>query len=478
KRVLIVDDNSTWREVLENLLRTFQLDVVVADSGLEALVRVGECLKKPFDLILMDWHMPGLDGIETAKLINESCASIGGAPPTVIMVSAFRHESIVNLAKDVGIQTFLQKPVNPSVLHDVLSEFFAGGNPTLYSKGWQEPVTLKTKLPALQGKSILLAEDNSINQEIVLGLLDGSGINIDVAGNGRQAVELWGRKCYDLILMDLQMPVMDGYEATKIIRKGSLGIPIIALTANAMADDMEKTQLAGMNDHLNKPIEVEKLYELLLHYLADKKDLGVLQGAGEKESGGSCADNLLLTAADFHFIDIRKGLTHLAGNESLYVQILKSFVEEFSGVEINLEDFDQTSRTIHTLKGLSANIGALSLNEICHEFEGHPDAVLLPQLYERLQQVIDEIENNLVLEINCDEAPGAGLSDEIFAQKIGIFKVALARRRSRECLPVLEDLRQYKLNKAQKLCLDSLDKLVKARDFKAARAFLDGGRWC
>ena len=470
KRVLIVDDNSTWQEVLENLLCSFGIEVVIADSGQDAIAKLDRC-KEPFDLILMDWHMPGLDGIETTRLINSECSS-SEPPPTVIMVSAFRQEGIVKLAKDVGIEIFLQKPVNPSVLHDVLSEIFAEGGKSLPRNAFSERASLKDELLALQGKTILLTEDNSTNQEIILGLLDGSGIKVDIADNGHQAVELSRAKNYDLILMDLQMPIMDGYEATRYIRERELEIPIVALTANAMACDVEKTHLAGMNEHLNKPIEVEKLYDVLLRYLGGEAAEGELQDGGEKIV--SEATPKIFATENFHSIDIRKGLSHLADNEALYVKILRSFVEEFRGVELDLKDYDKAARTIHTLKGLSANIGAQTLYQVCLELEERPDEIMLPQLYDQLQQVIDEIESNLAVEHDGDSTSEEKIGDNLFDEKIDALKVALLRRRSRECAPIIEELKQYRLDPTQEERIEGLEKFVKARDFKAAVALLEG----
>ncbi len=469
KRVLIVDDNSTWQKVLENLLHTFAIEVTVADSGQDAVAKLNNCRNNPFDLILMDWHMPGLDGIETTRLINRSCVLHGGPPPTVIMVSAFRQESIVALAKEVGIHKFIPKPVNPSVLQDLLCEVFVDDSPDLYLSQELKPASLKDELMRLQKKVILLAEDNTINQDIIIGLLDGSGITVDIVSNGRLAVKQCREKGYDLILMDLQMPVLDGYAAAKLIREFDQEIPVIALTANAMAGDVEKTHLAGMNEHLNKPVDVEKLYAVLLHYLAGKP----INRKGKNRNEAISEDAVPALAADFKLIDTQKGLSHLVGNVKLYKKILQNFVAEFKGLEIDLQD-QESARTIHTLKGLSGNIGAAVLQQTCRELEEHWDAGLLPQLYEQLQCVIAEIEHNIPAENSFDADFDEKIEGTFFTEKIADLKVALARRRSRECVPLIEEIKQYQLSSVQKELLLGLDELIQARDFKAALTLLEG----
>jgi len=138
----------------------------------------------------------------------------------------------------------------------------------------QTTVNIQDEICSLKGSNILLAEDSRTNQQLILGLLEDSGINIDIANNGQEAVELFKNKNYELIIMDLQMPVMGGLEAVKMIRMIDKNIPIIALTANAMVEDVEKTKQAGMQAHLNKPIEIEKFYATLLRYISKKQEAG------------------------------------------------------------------------------------------------------------------------------------------------------------------------------------------------------------
>ncbi|NOR57399.1 MAG: response regulator, partial [Sulfurimonas sp.] len=277
KKALIVDDNESWHKMLANTLEIFDIKVEHAYSGKDAISKVANC-KSKYDVILMDCNMPELDGLETAKVIQESCGRCNKRDncnriisPTIIMLNSFRRESVVKLARDVGIDIFLQKPINPSILNDVLSEIFLDIIDIKESDENKENF-LKSDIQTLEGSHIILSDDNSTNQEIILGLLKHSGINIEIANNGEEAVEIFKANPtkYELIFMDLQMPVMDGYTATEIIREIDKDIPIIALTANAMKEDVKRTLQAGMNEHLNKPVEVEKLYGILLKYISKK----------------------------------------------------------------------------------------------------------------------------------------------------------------------------------------------------------------
>jgi CheY-like chemotaxis protein/HPt (histidine-containing phosphotransfer) domain-containing protein len=327
----------------------------------------------------MDWNMPLLDGIETTKKINTLCQQ--DKVPTIIMVSAFKQQSIINLAKDVGIDIFLQKPINPSILNNVLSETLLGNKAISFSEKIES--SLKYDIQKLQGGKILLVEDNLINQEIIIGLLDHSGIKIDIANNGKEAITLFKANHYEVILMDLQMPIMDGYEATRIIRVEDKKLPIIALTANAMREDVAKTHAIGMNEHLNKPIDVEKLYKVLLKYLSKKtlEDDPIIHKE-EREI------NLKETPS----LNIEIGLFYFANNKKLYFKILKSFAKDYKNLNLDNLSTDDFKRATHSIKGLSANIGATTLNIISLELDESQNKALLPKFYNELTHVILEIE--------------------------------------------------------------------------------------
>lgn len=388
KKVLLVDDNNTWHEILGNTLEMFGIEVEHAYGANEAIKKAYEC-EGSFDLILMDWNMPELDGIEVTKIIQEMCLNCSKKgvcskklPPSVIMVSSFRQESIVKLAKEVGINIFLQKPLNPSILNDILSELFLDDIDKQHFSSPKDNETLENNLKTLKGSNILLVEDNKINQEIILGLLEDSGINIDIANNGKEAVDKFKEKKYQLIFMDIQMPIMDGYEASKLIREINKDIPIIALTANAMAEDIEKTKAIGMNEHLNKPIDVEKLYETLYKYIHNKIDVV------SKED---------IIVPNFVNINSTLGLKHLAGNKKLYLKVLNAFYNDYNDLNLEELNLENLIRITHTIKGLSASMGAINLSEIAKEIENTQNKNLFPQFYEELNRVCDELSS---LQIN------------------------------------------------------------------------------
>ena len=317
----------------------------------------------------------------------------------------------------------------------------------------------------LKNSNILLVEDNRVNQEVIVGLLDNSGINVDIADNGKVAVELYKKNSnkYELIFMDVQMPVMDGYEATKIIRGINKEIPIIALTANAMKEDVDKTSKAGMNGHLNKPIEVEKLYEILLKYISKKSPFQTNTIDMKSE----------LELLNFDTIDSELGLRHLAGNKKLYIKILGDFHNNYR--DYNVDDLEDAefSRAIHTLKGLSANIGAISLCNITKEIDESQDRTNLTPLYFELGKVLEELKfttnedrlkNNEKIEITDTKR------DELFSQ----LKEVVNTNRPQSCKVVIEELTRCILSDKDTELFNNVEKLIKKYKFKEAVSVLKG----
>ncbi len=302
--------------------------------------------------------------------------------------------------------------------------------PALAAAGTLSPSGVPGWSRGLAGRRLLLVEDNPINQAVVLGYLEGSGLRVEVAADGQEGVRRFQGSAFDLILMDMQMPVMDGLEATRRIRALDPRIPIIALTANAFAEDVARTRAAGMNTHLSKPIDLGHLQAVLNHYLAPQSGLGDPNRQGlvspgkpfspqnqvppEKPfppqnqvlSGGSIPPRgPAEDSAPFH-LDPTAGLALMGGKDQLYRRILDQFAASYAHLELDLSD-PEARRTLHSLKGLSANIGAQPLRERTAALEASLDPTLVPAFRQELAAVVDAIRRYLA-SARGDESPGVG----------------------------------------------------------------------
>jgi two-component system, sensor histidine kinase and response regulator len=257
--VLVVDDNEVNRKILTRLLDRWQMQAVVVDGGRAALAAVGraEAAAAPFQLILLDAHMPEMDGFELARRIHETPSLAGSV---VMMLSSARHVEDADRCCEAGIRRYLVKPIFPDELQQaILSELQGSVAPA----GWKTTAALEMRSgPALR---ILLAEDNVVNKKVAARVLERRGHSVTLANNGVEAMTLCARDTFDLILMDIQMPEMNGYEATTAIRdlerKTGAHIPIVALTAHAMTGDQDHCLAAGMDDYISKPIHLEELLQ-------------------------------------------------------------------------------------------------------------------------------------------------------------------------------------------------------------------------
>ncbi|MEA3315468.1 MAG: response regulator, partial [Campylobacterota bacterium] len=266
----------------------------------------------------------------------------------------------------------------------------------------------------------------------------------DIAQNGVEAVELYtnNKDKYELILMDLQMPIMDGYEATKQIRDKDKNIPIIALTANAMKEDVQKTKSIGMNDHLNKPIDVEKLYEALLKYISKKEDI--------KISNKNDVNEVITSELNFKHIDTKIGLGHLIGNNKLYIKILEKFFTDYKELNLNNLDEENYKRVLHTIKGISASIGAMQLNIISKELEVSYSNFLVNKFQDELKLIINELDIFFTLNKSNNKENNSIEKPEIEQEKRDILLNNLYESADmmelEQCQKILEKLSLYKLN--------------------------------
>ncbi len=352
-RVLVVDDNPGAREVLAEQLSSLPFSVDQAGSGAEAIAAVQGSAASPYRIVFMDWKMPGMTGIEAARLIK--ALPDDKNKPAVIMVTAFGRDDVRQEAEQAQLDGFLVKPVGASALVDTIMQVFA---PEEAREAGQ--AASQAHSHDLTGARLLLAEDNEINQQIAVELLEGAGAQVVVANDGREAVEKFLASpagSFDIVLTDLQMPEMDGYEVVRRIRADAERgkVPVIAMTAHAMAEERERCMAAGMNDHITKPIDPDAMFSTLLGWLPRRAASTRSVAAAEARPEPALA---------IAGIDTAGGLRRVAGNHDLYRRLLEKYVEGQAGAEQALRaaleagDRATAERIAHTVKGVSGNIGA------------------------------------------------------------------------------------------------------------------------
>jgi len=277
--VLVVDDNRTNRRILEGMLKRWEMKVTSVEGGAEALAQLCAALEsgKPYGLVLTDMHMPGMDGFALVERIRERPEL---STATIMMLTSAGHRGDAARCQELGVSAYLLKPIRQSELREAVAR-------VLGAKEQKGAIPLITRYSLQDAREpsgslrVLVAEDNLVNQRLVTRLLEKKGHFVVVAGNGREALEALEKESFDLVLMDVQMPVMDGFEATAAIRKreGGKGIrvPVVALTAHAMKGDRGKCLAGGMDGYLTKPIRPQQLDELLEKYLARRAETAEAQ---------------------------------------------------------------------------------------------------------------------------------------------------------------------------------------------------------
>jgi signal transduction histidine kinase/CheY-like chemotaxis protein len=377
-KVLVVDDNATSRDILQEMLESFSFEVALAASGAEGIAALERAQEdKPFELVVMDWKMPGMDGIETSKRIKQH-QGLGKIPP-IILVTAYGGEEVRQQAEAVGLEGYLLKPVGASMLFDAIMQAFGELVPVtsrIAPKHEQEAEALRN----IRGAQLLLVEDNEINQQVAQEILEGAGLKVTLATDGREAVNAVKETCFDAVLMDVQMPVMDGYTATREIRnlKSEIrNVPVIAMTAHAMAGDEDKSLQAGMNGHVTKPIDPDQLFATLQKWIKPVEERTIAQESltapegiqthdtpGEPDQKAPAEEDLPESLPGF---DLATGLSRLMGNKRLYRKLLLDFGAKYGAVAGEVREalagknFDEAHSLIHTLKGLAGNLEATNL---------------------------------------------------------------------------------------------------------------------
>jgi signal transduction histidine kinase/CheY-like chemotaxis protein len=518
-KVLVVDDNATSRSIFQEMLESFSFEVTMAASGQEGLTELEKASdSQPFELVIMDWKMPGMDGIEASKRIK-SHAGLSKIP-AIVMVTAYGREEVMQQADEVGLEGFLLKPVSPSMLFDATMQAFGEAVPEISRitpKKDQEAQALKY----IQGARLLLVEDNEINQQVAKEILEGAGLNVTLANDGQEAVNAVKEGNYDAVLMDIQMPVMDGYEATRKIREWECGIgnaeggkdsesnsafriphsefkgiPIIAMTAHAMAGDEDKSLDAGMNGHVTKPIDPDQLFVTLQKWIkpvaeriVDPKSLPASGGSPEIDAPAKTGqvepvkDDLPDSLPGF---DLAAGLSRLMGNKKLYRKLLLDFGANYGGVTSDIRealkvgDFEQAHSLVHNLKGLAGNLAATDLQAAAVEMEklvkGQTAAAAsenelnqkLSELERALEHAMDAVQilgplaEKKTIESTADEIPA--LPPELVQEVVDRINAAAEMGDMMEIKSIAEDLK-FESEAAAPFC-DRIIQLAEDFDFE------------
>ncbi|HKY90650.1 MAG TPA: response regulator, partial [Nevskiaceae bacterium] len=463
-RVLVVDDNPTSREILTRYLGSFRFEVVAVDGGRAAL-RALSTAGRPFGLVLLDWKMEDMDGLACANAIR--ALPLAGEPPKLVMVSAYAREELLAQVDAFRFDGFLLKPVNPSLLFDAILGAFGQSLPVGVITTDAREVEAGR---GLAGLSVLVVEDNAINQQIAFEILEGVGVRVTIANHGREAMDWLDRARFDAVLMDMQMPVMDGLEATRALRADPRfhDLPIIAMTANAMQQDREQCLAAGMNDHVAKPIDVPELFRSLAHWTG--RETVPLRTVAR-----IAAPPELIGIDGF---DVHNGLKRFGNDLQRYRRLVRRFVESEGGATGTLKtavrrgDWAAAHRQMHSLKGLAATIGATRLSEAAAQLEdvlraGRVEEALVQRLDAELTRVVDPLEEWL----------GNGYTQVVAAARSDIRRLldTLSRQLAEDdtaAAETLDELGTAMAGHPQEIRLAGVRRALGDYDFEAAQAAL------
>jgi signal transduction histidine kinase/DNA-binding response OmpR family regulator/HPt (histidine-containing phosphotransfer) domain-containing protein len=563
-KVLVVDDNATSRSILQEMLESFSFEVALAPSGEEGITELENASAgKPFELVIMDWKMPGMDGIEASKRIKNHQGL--NKIPAIILVTAYGREEVMQQAGQVGLEGFLLKPVNPSILFDSIMQAFGEAVPETSRMAHRHEQEAEV-LEHIRGAYVLLVEDNEINQQVAREILEGAGLVVALATNGQEAVNAVKENNYDAVLMDVQMPVMDGYTATRKIRefenrgqktedrsqrsddggqKSEFGVgnkigknsdlksdsashpsapspqsseldpqissnqhpessiqhpvPIIAMTAHAMAGDEDKSLQAGMNGHVSKPIDPDHLFATLQQWIKPggiRSRVKQAQVPPARNASDQAERDEVQLPESLAGFDLAAGLNRLQGNKKLYKKLLLDFGAKYTLEAAKIRDaldagdLKQAHSLIHNLKGLAGNLAAIELQAASAAMENlvkgqhinPPSAVQIDQKFAELQNAIDQaLESVLTLGRSNQENICKLSEEEIIdipaelaqdiakriraAVEMGDVTTLIAiageiKARSDSCIPLSQQIIQM----AEDFDLDGIQKLAEALD--------------
>lgn len=407
--ILIVDDNEAARLALRETLCCFQFPPTMVTSGKAALSQMRESIANdvPFDLILMDQRMPEMDGIETTRQLQNILTETlpKNQFPKIIMLTAFSNQELILAAKGVGIDILLQKPIDNATLFNAIMEVFNREN-LMSSSAKRNYQTVSEEVSIqLGGARILLVEDNAINREVAREILTHVGIFVEEAYDGQEALRMIRLAHYDAVLMDIQMPVMDGITATHLIRQSSdfQALPIIAMTAHAMLDMQNEGLAAGMNDYVTKPIEQAELFAALVRWI--KPQSAHKKAAILPEPVAKLEKRELSSPKSIHGIDLPAALARINHNHNILRSIFTEFRKNYAQSAAQLREFldggrkDDAKNLAHAIKGVAGNLSAhdlfnatLALESALKEDQQQEWPTLLNNFEDTLTVVLHSIE--------------------------------------------------------------------------------------
>ncbi|MEO5334827.1 MAG: response regulator, partial [Magnetococcus sp. YQC-5] len=473
--------------------RGFKFTTSSVDSGEAALdeLLTAHAMGTPYHLVFMDWRMAGMDGIQTVQEIHQKFAGLD-AVPKIIMLTAFGKHTIQQSAEKSGVDLFIHKPVTRVPLFNAILEVFGE---RVMDDQHAEVAVLNEELEAsmkIGGARVLLAEDNTINQLVARELLERVGVTVEIVDNGQEAVWRLESGSFDAVLMDVQMPVMDGHTATRTIRTNPkfASLPIIAMTAHVLESAREESLASGMNDHLTKPIDIKQLYGVLTHWINPD---GANLRFGRPPHGVTrmvCATGLLPKVMEG--IDLKSALLRLGGQEAFLKSMLLRFTEHANignqiQAALQCEDFDTARNLAHMMTGIAGNLSAIRLQKAAHDVEVaieqgliQQESFLVVELVQALQQVLNAIQvlQPPVEQLPVDQPVGEARSDNTLdLEQTAIDPIlkelsSLLELRDTDAELTLETLKQVMNRKSWQNDLQKLEERIQKMDYPGAQVFL------
>ncbi len=414
QKVLVVDDNATNRDLLDQVLYTWQVEHGLAATGPAALRALNDAVGegRPYSIALIDMQMPGMDGVRLGATIQDN---VQLAATRMVLFTSQGRRGDAKKMQQAGFTGYLNKPINQSELYNALLQV-AG----ITNDGEQRLITRYTAREIQQFNArVLVVEDNIANQAVAQGMLKKFGIHIDLASNGKEALHALQQLPYDLVFMDCQMPVMDGYDATRRIRDRAFSvqdhtIPVIAMTANAMQGDRDRCLAAGMDDHITKPVDPSKLHLALQRWLPESCRQAASAATAEERAKDLPASDMAHNHADKAQLPAQPVFDYAAmsgrlmGDDSLVRTVAETFLTDMSVQIKQLKSVvaaggaQQVTSQAHKIKGAAANVGGMALSAQARKMEqagktGELEAARqgLPELEQRFTQLKAKMEETL-----------------------------------------------------------------------------------